>query len=358
MSLWRAPAGGEDRRAQAAATLDWLRSDDGHPADRWWTAQSAALVERALVDLAPDTVILEHLWTWRAIAPARRAGCTVVLNSHNVEGQLHEEFAALAEAGAAPRALAARLARRTAQIERAAVEAVDQVWAVSELDRTELLRRYPRSAPVELVPNGVDTATITARPFPPDMPTVLFPASFGYPPNVSAAVTLISEVLPRARRHLPRAHLVLAGSGPPRALRDLAERAGGVTVTGAEPDVQSRFAQASVVAVPVTAGGGSRYKILEAFAAGVPVVSTAKGIEGIDARDDREFISAETPDAFAKAVVRICQEPALGQRLATRARALVEARYSWTAAADHIAEAMAGLAPREWPRSTERPRVL
>jgi polysaccharide biosynthesis protein PslH len=350
LTVWgprEAPA--QDPRAEAASTIAWIRSAEGHPSDRWWTADSASAVSRALREHRPDVVILEHLWTRRALAPARRAGASVVLNSQNVEARVHEELVELGSRSGFPPALARRLAERTATLEAATVATVDQVWAVSAEDIEQFRRRYPRCGPVWLVPNGLDTGIVSMREQPPSVPTVLFPASFSYPPNASAASWLASEVLPLLRAQLAEVRLLFAGSGQPYALHELATRDRSVRVIGGREDMRPVFAGATAVAVPIRAGGGSRYKILEAFAAGVPVVSTVKGIEGIAARPEREYLPADTAAEFAGAIARLWRDPQLAATLVGRARRLVEERYSWRAVTDQMAAALRALPRRRSP---------
>src|SRR5262249_30570264 len=103
----------------------------------------------------------------------------------------------------------------------------------------------------------------------------------------------------------------------------------GLIVTGAVPDVQPYLARAAVYVVPMRMGSGTRLKVLEAMAAGVPVVSTRVGLQGIAATPGEEAYAADAPGAFAAAVLRLLGDAGERARLAERARALVEARYDW-----------------------------
>src|SRR4051812_41704682 len=103
-------------------------------------------------------------------------------------------------------------------------------------------------------------------------------------PNGNAASFLIREVLPRVRQVRPDARLLIVGRNPPADVAAYHERAG-VVVTGGVPDVVPYFRDARCLVVPLESGGGTRLKILEAFAAGLPVVSTPVGVEGIDAQN-------------------------------------------------------------------------
>jgi glycosyltransferase involved in cell wall biosynthesis len=337
-----------DDRASQRQALAWLREPGAHPSDLWWTPDALTAVRDVLSRVRPDVVVVEHLWMRGALPAARAAGCRVVLDAHNVEAQVHEDLASSAEGGA-PRALARRLAVRTAEIETATVHAVDQVWAPSDEDVQRLASRYAPAASLHVIPNGValDGASLGgSRTCSGRSPCLLFPASFGYPPNVAAALFLADEVLPLVQRDVVDARLVLAGHLPPSALRAIAAERPDVTVTGTVAEMAPYFAEATVVPVPLAEGGGTRYKILEAFAAGVPVVTTAKGIEGIAAQPGRDYLPANTAEEFAEAIVRLAAAPAQAARLTASARQLVRQRYSREATDALIATAVAALLHR------------
>src|SRR5207247_2209260 len=147
-------------------------------------------------------------------------------------------------------------------------------------------------------------------------------------PNASTAAFLAPEVLPRVRRWFPEARLRVIGKDPPPAVQALAGLPG-VEVAGAVPSMLPHLAEAAALAVPLTAGGGTRLKILEAFAAGLPVVSTPVGCEGIRADDGGHLLVAEG-DQFPTALGELLSRPDLGARLAARARDLARSLYDWS----------------------------
>src|SRR5262249_33155974 len=153
--------------------------------------------------------------------------------------------------------------------------------------------------------NGVDCAAYaelpTGRPVNP--PVVLFVGALAWGPNVSAAVFLAEQAFPKIRAARPDAMLLLVGKDPAPAVKALG-RLPGVEVTGGVPSVRPYLAKASLLAVPLDSGGGTRLKILEAFAAGLPVVSTGVGAEGIAVIDGGDIVRAERP-AMADAILRV-----------------------------------------------------
>jgi glycosyltransferase involved in cell wall biosynthesis len=111
-------------------------------------------------------------------------------------------------------------------------------------------------------------------------------------------------------------------------VRDLAAQPG-VTFSGYLPSVADAVRKSWALVVPLRKGGGTRLKILEALALGTPVISTRKGIEGLDVEPDTHVLVADTPQEFADATCRLLQDAALRTRLTEAGRALVEEKYDW-----------------------------
>ncbi len=219
--------------------------------------------------------------------------------------------------------------RRLRQYEARLCREADAVVAVSAGDVAQLVRIAPEARYVVL-PNGVDTrafAPPAARGTQP--PVLLFTGTMDYRPNVDAVLWFAETILPRLRAALPDLCCLVVGKAPDARLRTAAARQPGLRVTGAVPDVRPYLARAAVYVVPMRMGSGSRLKVLEALAAGVPIVSTRLGLEGIAGDPRGHALLAETPAAFADAVLRLLVDPGLGTRLAARGRALVEARHDW-----------------------------
>jgi glycosyltransferase involved in cell wall biosynthesis len=151
--------------------------------------------------------------------------------------------------------------------------------------------------------------------------------SFSWEPNVDAAIFLARDVLPRIRAVEPDVRLQIVGKDPPPQLMAMRQIAG-VEVTGTVPSIVPYLERASVLAVPLSVGGGTRLKILEALAGGLPVVSTAVGAEGLDVVPEVHLRLAERP-AFADAVIGLLQQRHVAGRLAAAGRELVRRRYDW-----------------------------
>jgi len=295
---------------------------------------------RALDDLLArmpvDVVQIEGLELaayMAAFTRGRHSGPAVVLDDHNAE-YLLQRRALMADVRIPARWPAALYSLvqwwRLERFERWACEQADAVVAVSDADARALGRLVPSLRPT-IVPNGVDVSTY--RPGLPDTldlpkPTVVFTGKMDYRPNVDAVLWFHSNAWPAIRRAIPRARLYIVGRSPHRRLRPLRDDPS-VCVTGYVPDDLPYFAAADVYVAPLRVGGGTRLKILQALAAGLPLVSTSLGAEGLDIRHGEHALLAEDGPDFAEAVIRLLRDRALAQRLGRAGRELVLATYCW-----------------------------
>jgi glycosyltransferase involved in cell wall biosynthesis len=282
-----------------------------------------AALHDAVAASPPDVLYLDHLdsWVYADVAP----GAARLADLHNVYSLL-----AGREAGASfgpRRAYLRHESRLLAGVERVCAREAEVVTTVS----AEEARHYQGlgARAVHVVPNGVDCHRYASLPTGRlnGAPTLLYIGTMSWQPNVSAARFLAERVLPQVRLSIPDARLLVVGRDPLPAVRAL-DRIPGVTVAGGVPDVIPYLEQAHLLAVPLDSGGGTRLKILEAFAAGLPVVSTRIGAEGIAADDGTHLVLAERQD-FSRAVADLLSDSARGQRIAAAARRLALERYDW-----------------------------
>ncbi len=334
-----------DARSVAATSLRWLREPDGHPYGRFVTETVAGELESLLAEFRPDVAIVETLALAGYVDLLEASGSRVVLSAHNVEGALQRELLGSLGRGL-PESLAARLAKGVEGFERRVLSSVDQVWACSRDDAELIGAMYPSAAPVRVVANSVDVASYAAAGEDKRREhTVVFPAQFAYPPNAAAAAWLVRELLPILRERFADAEIVLPGGQPTQEMMELAEAEPGVTVTGAVPDMRPQLAMATAMTVPLFQGGGTRFKVLEAFASRLPVISTLKAIEGLAARPGEHFIRAETPREFADALERLWTEPQEHARIVEAGLELVRERYSWEVASREMEAGLRALSP-------------
>jgi glycosyltransferase involved in cell wall biosynthesis/GT2 family glycosyltransferase len=296
-----------------------------HKTHGFWSDSMRDAIEYFLDRDDYDLVQVEYTHMAHFLPP-RTPGLVRVLVEHDVS------FVSLERSrDTAPGALA-RLGlgmewMRMLRYEVAAVEHADLVITMSDDDRA-VLGRYVDTRHVVTIPNGVDCERFAFADAGREAASILFVGFFRHQPNVEAVRYFCREVLPRVRRTRPDVRFRIVGAYPPEAVRRLADTPG-VEVTGQVDDIAPHYRNAAVFVAPVLQGSGTRLKILEAMASGCPVVSTTIGAEGLGARDGREIVLADTPEAMAAAIERVLADGELARRLARAARDLVVARYDW-----------------------------
>lgn len=278
------------------------------------------LVRREFIDL----VVLEFSQMTGLVVPP---GPAVVVDEHNVEWDLLAR-AAETSRGWLRRSYTKRESLRFRAEERAGLARADRVTVTSDRDREMLLADDPGLA-IDVVPNGVDTEAFAPAPGPGSPGTLVFAGAMHYGPNLEGALHFIQEILPLIRAQEPDVRFIAAGG---KVAPELAALTGdGVEATGYVDDIQPWFRKAAVFVVPLLAGGGTRFKVVEALSIQRPVVSTSLGAEGLDVEHDRHLLLADTPEAFAAATVALLRDRDRAERLAAEGRRLVERRYAWSA---------------------------
>jgi glycosyltransferase involved in cell wall biosynthesis len=313
------------RSLAARALRNALRVGRGVPplVDRF--AGFGREIERALEGRRYDIGIVEHFWC----APygeqmAKICGRTV-LDLHNIESVLDQRCAEI-ESGAT--AWAHRVFSRAAlKLERTWLPRFSEVLVASESD-AERARAIAPGARVTVYPNALPRA-----PLPPkaNEDAIVFSGNMEYHPNISAVRFFRREVWPLLRERWPGLVWRLIGKNP-EAVRRFTSGDARIEVEGRVDDAIRELARAKVAVVPVVAGSGTRLKILEAWAAGLPVVSTTLGAEGLGARDGESLLLADRGPAFAEAVSRLLACKDLREKVGAAGRLLLEKEFTWEAA--------------------------
>ncbi len=217
--------------------------------------------------------------------------------------------------------------RKQRRYTRELLRQIDGCTVPSDLERAAILDVAPDSRPVAVVPNGVDLEWYRGDFGPVEPDTLVFPGALTYEANFEAMRFFLGEIFPRIRRARPQATLYITGRTDGVDLRRLS-LGDGVALTGYLPDVRPRVARSAVCIAPLTLGGGTRIKILEAMALGTPVVATSKGAEGLEVTPGRDLLIADDPEAFAGAVVRVLEDADLRAALSAAGRRRA-ADYDW-----------------------------
>jgi glycosyltransferase involved in cell wall biosynthesis len=157
---------------------------------------------------------------------------------------------------------------------------------------------------------------------------VLFTGTLNYTPNIQAAIHLAQTIMPLVWRVEPGMRLCIAGKDPTEPVLALASDSR-IEILSNPTDMRRVAERAAIAVVPLQIGGGTRIKILEALAWGLPVVSTARGCEGLEVVDNETILIRDEPQAFADAIIELITDHARRNSLRNAGRQLVEARYDW-----------------------------
>jgi glycosyltransferase involved in cell wall biosynthesis len=205
----------------------------------------------------------------------------------------------------------------------------DLILAVSQ-DEERLLRSYlPRLDISSAAPTGVDISFHQPRSQRAVRPnSLLFVGYFRHTPNVDGVLLLGRTIFPKLKHLCPDATLTIVGAHPPASVRDLALDPS-IEVVGYVDDVRDYYRTHAVLAAPILTGAGTRVKILEAMAAGVPVVTTSIGAEGILCESGRDILISDDVDVFAQHIADLLNSESTAERIANAGRDLVTAQYDW-----------------------------
>ena len=279
-------------------------------------------------------------------------GARTVLDAHNALWLLYKRLAETM--GDGPRKL---LLNRDWQLLKAyegrMCNDFDAVLAVSEEDKRALQEAMatssdtlPRQAEqrekIVVIPIAVDGDEVAPVQRQSDADHILHIGTMYWPPNIDGVKWFISEVLPLIRAQRPDVMFDIVGARPPQELLDLSKADSRINVTGYVSDPTPFLQSAGVMVVPLRAGGGMRVKILNAMAQALPIVTTTLGCEGIAVKHGEHVLIADTPAAFADAVLKVLNDRALGNALGCAGRRLIDTTYDYRAACRPLEEAYRG----------------
>lgn len=196
---------------------------------------------------------------------------------------------------------------------------------VSKLEKERLSKLIPGYQHIEIIPNGVDLGHYREFLANPKPSQLIFTGSFTYNPNFEAMEWFTSQVFPQILSQFPDAQLTITGNSSTRNLSNLK----GVNLTGYVDDIRPLIASSWVSLVPIFTGGGTRLKILEAFALKTPVIATSKGAEGLEVVHDEHLLIANSPEEYTQQTLRLLQDEQLREKLVSNAYKLVEEKYDW-----------------------------
>ena len=297
--------------------------------------QMRAALRRLLAGHRYDVVQYEGLEMAIYLPMARKlaAGALHIYDAHNAEHVLQRRIAEVERGNLRRMPMAAYSSiqsGRLTRFERQVCASADAVIAVSSED-AEALRTLAPQRPVYVVPNGITVSDYETNEASVDLGphALVFTGKMDYRPNVDAVQWFAEQVLPRVQVVLPDVALYIVGQRPHGSLQTLAEEPS-IHVTGFVASVQPFLYAAAAYVAPLRMGSGTRLKLLEAMAAGCAIVATPAAASGLNDDLLGALAIADDAEAFAQAVIRILQQPALREQMGAAAREQVKA-YDWSA---------------------------
>lgn len=289
------------------------------------------------LDAQPDLIVVEGVHLMSIAQKMRRhyPSARFIFDFHNVESDLmrQQDIAKFPSAlrPVAPIFLHKRW-RKARSLDLLALGMAETVWVCSAEDKARVRKLCKAPPRIAIVPNLAPDLRTKAMPQALESsrngPVLLYVGHLGYAPNKRAIRHLVRKVMPLLLVKSCDARLIVAGRRPNARLTRLLEKKSFVQLFVDPEEIAPVYAQADIVVVPLTEGGGSRIKILEALAIGRPIVATAKAVEGLGLVPDRHFLQAQNAAETAAAVLRIFNDATLAQCLVEEGGAYLEKNFT------------------------------
>lgn len=278
-----------------------------------------------------DLVVADFLSMTPNILAAGIDPDKIVVFQHNVESQIwkrHFESAG----NLALKAYMYLQWRRYDRFERIMCASFKGVIAVSEDDANRFQKEFQLKNILGHVPTGVDVGFFSEMGYQPEPRHIVFLGSMDWMPNIDGIAEFVRTVYPRIKSRCPSVKLTIIGRNPAPAVLQLQSEDSSIHVTGTVDDVRPYMSRAAVSIVPLRVGGGTRIKIFEAMAMGIPVVSSTIGAEGLPVHDGKNIFIADDPETFAEHVVSLFNKPEVAASMGLAGKQMVTEKFSWQTA--------------------------
>ena len=290
--------------------------------------EGSRLVQQELAK-NPSVVVFDFAHA-AVLAPANLSVPSVMF-THNVEAEIFARHVQVAKNPLAKMAWQSQY-KKLLRFEKTALQKFDSVVAVSKRDR-QVFEEDWGIANVADISTGVDLDFFNYEP-PKQGGGVVFTGSMDWLANIDGIEFLLDDIWPIVAQKMPSLEMTVVGRNPPQSLVSTADKSNYPWhFTGFVDDVRPYVHKSSVYVIPLRVGGGTRLKVFEAMAMGSPIVSTALGVEGLPLEEGTHYLRAETPNELAEAVLKLAQDPVLGQQISEAAYELVKQHFSFEVAA-------------------------
>ncbi|MGB3401824.1 MAG: glycosyltransferase family 4 protein [Microcoleaceae cyanobacterium] len=312
-----------------------------------YSRQMQAWIDQFVESGKCDAITCEHSVNEIYVRPSFSAKVTTVVDIHSsVAGWTRNHL----DMGASPHELRDRLYLNLLleRYEKRYAAKFTHLVVTTEDDKSQFSKFQPQ-AQIHVVPNGVDLELFPCRTFDPSGYNLVFVGAMDASHNIDAARFFTLSVLPHLQQLYPNTTFTIVGARPTPEVKALGD-APGVKVTGKVPQVVDFLHQATVCVTPLRSGYGIKNKTLEAMAAGVPVVASDRGLEGLAVDGEgvpARALRANTVQEYIDAVSKLFEQPQLRQTLSQNGRLLIETEYTWDSAGQHYEQVLLSSVPVE-----------
>jgi len=299
--------------------------------DKYRSAEAVKNIDRLDRANRFDIVVADFLSMTLNLVATQIDPKTTIVFQHNVESQIwkrHFESARNPLLKAYMRIQWQRYRRFEAQM----CARFKGVIAVSEDDAIRFRDEFGLTNVLGYVPTGVDVDYFSGNDYRPEPQHLVFLGSMDWMPNIDGILDFVRNVYPKIKVRCPAAQLTIVGRNPVSSVVALAKEDAGIHVTGTVDDVRPYMNRATVSVVPLRVGGGTRIKIFEAMAMGIPVVSSTIGAEGLPVQDGRNIYVADDPDTFARHTIALLEDAEKAHDMGRAGQAMVRENFTWHAA--------------------------
>jgi glycosyltransferase involved in cell wall biosynthesis len=308
-----------------------------------WQPALATKLDDLITTRDYDAVHVEHLRGSRyaihlkSQIANRKSKAPIVWDSVDSITHLFEQAARQSQS-ARSRLMTSFELSRTRRYEGWLVDQFSHVLVTSPVDKAALQKLSVRPAPITVLPNGVDLNYFSPCDAPREADTLVFSGKMSYHANVTAALRLINDIMPRIWAHKPSVKLWIVGKDPAPDIQACAARhSGKVVVTGSVPDMRDYLRKSSLAVVPVVYGAGIQNKVLEAMACGTPVVTSDKTTASLQPGFINALCIARDVESFVENTLRLLDDPGERTRLGHAGRRYTETHHDWNVIVDRLA---------------------
>ena len=283
-------------------------------------------IQKAIIKIKPDVIIVSEVEMAEYIT---RENPTIpsILIDHNCEFGVIQRRVRWMSSWSAKLRLELTW-RKFASWEANTLKKFDRVVMPTEEDKGKMQQYDSTVKNIQVIPNAADTDYYSPANWSPESHVLLYNGALTYSPNLDSVLYFIEDIYPGLKNIFPDIQLLITGHYD-NVNVDKILNCPGIILTGYVKDIREVLYRSAACIIPLRQGGGMRLKIPEAMAAGVPVVSTSLGIEGLECIHGKHLLIADTPVDFIAAITRLMEDKPLVNDIRKNARQLVEERYSW-----------------------------